>query len=148
MSQSWEEYFTSKETSILPRLKRWISNLGLLHKSHNDMLLDRQQRSSQSANSLLPDEEIIMSESVLHKLDRSQLSDLRRFNILESAITRLTDMTSNDWYLQEAIDAGVQQQQNTVSWTYARIHQQELDALSINEQQTQPPLVNIPWKRL
>ena len=102
-ADSWEDHFHSRSPHLSPRIRRYISNIDLLHKSKTESQFDRMQREARQPT--------FMDLDVMQNFeDNEDENDQSDESILLPLAETLTDvltlsLQSIDFYTHEAIDA-------------------------------------------
>jgi PIF1-like helicase len=105
---SWEEFFLLNSISLIPRLRWYIANIDLLHKTKEEDRLNRLQLLAQQAepdgdsHSQASDSDIVDRMEI--QFDDGACEDVPHSAAVDQAIETLTDVNS-DFYIREGIDA-------------------------------------------
>jgi hypothetical protein len=108
---TWETFFLLNSPSLIPRLRWYITNINLLHKTKEEDWLNRLQLRAQQAE---PDDDDddnnshVSDDGIANRMqidfDDSNFDDIPHSSAIDYAIETLMDLDS-DFYVHEGIDA-------------------------------------------
>ena len=108
-NSSWEEYYAANCHTLSSRLRRYIDNLDLLHKSQEESRIDRLQRQAMSYDERIEDRPDVETEepTIEPTLSIESTTTSIHSPLVQQAID-LATLPAPEWYVQEAL---------TFNWT-------------------------------
>jgi hypothetical protein len=105
---SWEDHFQAQLPGLSPRIRRYIFNIDLLHKSKEESCFDQMQREARYGGTSMDDFDPMQNSEDEDEGDNSDegFVPLPLAETIEDAL--MLSLGSVDFYAHEAIDAGHQ----------------------------------------